>query len=125
MLEFTILKLLNIIIHPTKMKRNINSLWWPPSLGWITRNTNGATMGIPHKYACGDIFRNHKSEHINIYYFFIGDGNALVVEFIGEIMAMWVAIDKHWDKIWIEIDSLIVVKALSNTNFVPWSIKNC
>ena len=54
----------------------------------------------------------------------LGEGNALQVEFMGVIMAFEVAIDKNLDNIWIELDSITVVRALHNTNLVHWFIKS-
>lgn len=87
-------------------------------------NVDGKYKGILSLCACNAIFRNDKSNHIGSFTHFISEGNALIAEFTRGVMAMEVVIDRSWDKIWIETDSLMVVKFLSNPNVALITIKN-
>lgn len=122
--DITILKNLNINIISPRIKININVLWSPFTLGWIKGNTNDVAKGTPSLCACGSMFRNANGDHVGSFSFFVGKGNSLLTKFMGVIMAMEVEIDKNWDNIWIESNSINMVRALHNTNPVPWSIKS-
>lgn len=106
------------------MKRDIDVLWNTTLIGWIKGNTDDVAMGTHSLCACVPMFRYINGDHVGSFSYFIEDGNALIVEFIGAIMAMEVAIDKNLDNIWTETNSFIVARALYNTNLVPWSIKS-
>lgn len=42
--DFTILKKLNISLHPPKAPKTIEVVWNPPILNWIKCNTNGGPL---------------------------------------------------------------------------------
>lgn len=55
---------------------------------------------------------------------FIGDENALQVEFIGDMVSIESSITRHWSSFWPETDFMNVVETLSNFSIVPWHPRN-
>jgi hypothetical protein len=45
-------------------------------------------------------------------------------ENIGNKLAYEIAYENHWLNIWLETDSVLVVKAFSNLSLIPWSLRN-
>ncbi|XP_058750770.1 uncharacterized protein LOC131623764 [Vicia villosa] len=74
--------------------------------------------------SCGGIFKDDKSGHLGSFYAYIHEGNFVVAELLAAIMAIELAMERGWIKLWIETDCILVVKAFSNTNIVPWYIKS-
>lgn len=47
-----------------------------------------------------------------------------MAELSAAIIALEKAMDKNWKKIWLEMDSSLVVQAFLNINLVPWRLKS-
>lgn len=62
-------------------------------------------------------------------FFVIIMGSFWDAECFAAILAMELALDKHWNQVWIECDSTLVVNAFANPDLVPWCLcrrwKNC
>lgn len=70
------------------------------------------------------------ADHLGSFVVNIDNGNALKAELIGAIFAMEIAYQNNWGKLWLEIDSKLVVAAFkSNPSVLPWQLrqrwKNC
>ncbi|XP_058761210.1 uncharacterized protein LOC131634556 [Vicia villosa] len=90
----------------------------------IKCNTDGAASGIPLRAACGGIFRDHVGNHKGSFSKFIDDGNSLVAELYGAILAVEIAKQRNWSNIRLESDSMFVVLAFSKPCIVPWELRN-
>lgn len=122
--SFTILKKFDIQIHPRKPLKTNDTLWHPPSQGWIKCNIFGVARGTPIVCACGGIFRNDQGLHVGSFCNYLGFGTTSMAEFSAAIIALEKAMDKNWKKIWLEMDSSLVVQSFSNINLVPWRLKS-
>lgn len=116
------MKAFNVLFHLAKLRTSIEVVWRPPSLSRIKVNMDGESKGIPSLCACEAIFRNDKS--VGSFTHFIKEGNALIVCFKGGGHGYEGCYYKNWDKSWIERDSLMVFKFLSNPNIVSVTIKS-
>lgn len=54
----------------------------------------------------------------------LGHGSTIMAEFCRAMIAIEVATNKGWRNFWLEIDSKIVMLALSSSFLVPWCIRN-
>lgn len=54
----------------------------------------------------------------------LGQGSAIMAEFIAAMTAIETAFDKNWRNLWLETDSKIVMMAFSSSFLVPWCIRN-
>ncbi|XP_058784835.1 uncharacterized protein LOC131659697 [Vicia villosa] len=102
--EFFILKKFQICITPPRAPKIREMLWQLPPRGWFKINCDGAAT--PISSACG------------------GTSNSLIAELSGAMQAIEFAHEKNWRKVWLETDSMAVVKAFNPLFTVPWIIRN-
>lgn len=121
--NFTILKKFDIQIHLRSPLKTNDVLWHPPPNGWIKCNIDGLSKGKPMVSACGGIFRNDHVLHVGSFFCSLGYGTALFVEFGAALFSLEKANERHWNHIWIESDSSLVVQDFSNHCLVPWRLK--
>jgi len=88
MTEFTILKSLNVKIHPPKSLIIKEVFWHPPIHGWIKCNCDGAATLNPPTAACGGIFRNSKAQFLGCFAEGLGHENSLFAELCGAMRAL-------------------------------------
>lgn len=85
-------------------------------------------MGLPWKFLpfvlVRKFFKYEKIKYIPNLSTYISPRSALLAELEGVILAIELALKKHWNKVWTERNSLIMVKAFSNSNTVFWTIKS-
>jgi len=122
--DFVTLKAFNVTIHPPNTPSIKEVFWMPPFGDWIKCNSDGAVQGVPGLATCGGIFRNANAEHLGSYLLNIGPANAFQAELIGAMLAIELADKKKWNKLWLEIDSKLVVQAFQNPHMVPWKLRN-
>jgi hypothetical protein len=91
MKEFVILKVLNMKIHPPKIKE---ILWHTPIISWIKCNLGEAAHGSLDIEACGGVFRDYQTNFLGCYASNIDVFFALYAEFIGATLAFEIALDK-------------------------------
>jgi len=74
--------------------------------------------------ACGGIFSNMNADHLGSFAVNIDNGNALKAELIGAILAVEIAYQNNWEKLWLETDSKMVVAAFkSKPSLLPWQLR--
>lgn len=95
-----------------------------PSNGWIKCNTNGAFAYDSTVVGSDVIFRNHLGNFVLTYAERFNCVSPLHAEFGVVIKAMEIAINRGWTKLWLETDSLLMTKALSNCSLVPWMFRS-
>ncbi|XP_058776262.1 uncharacterized protein LOC131650572 [Vicia villosa] len=122
---FAMLKAFGIEIHPRRQLCYTEILWCrPPPIGWVKCNIDGAASGSPMLTACGGIFRDDKADHLLSFSAFLSGGTPVFSEFMAAILAIEKAKELNWNKLWIETDCMLLVKAFSNPQLVPWIIKS-
>jgi len=50
--------------------------------------------------------------------------NAFHAELLGAMRGIELANQFHWNNLWLESDSALVINAIKNNALVPWSLKN-
>jgi len=68
----------------------------------------------------GGIFRNRLAYHLGSFAVNVENGSALKAELVEEMLAIELASNMNWKKLWLETDSKLVVAAFSNFKVVPW-----
>ncbi|MCH91676.1 glycerol-3-phosphate dehydrogenase [Trifolium medium] len=120
--DFLILKRLNVTIHPPKAPI-IKEIWWqPPMDHWVKCNTDGASNKTTS--SCGGVFKNHNTEFLRGFAENTGLMSAFKAELCGAMRAIEIAHSKNWMNLWLESDSILVVKAFSSSVLVPWALNN-
>ncbi|XP_058786434.1 uncharacterized protein LOC131661045 [Vicia villosa] len=79
-------------------------------------------MAVGSLAACRGIFRDFQDNHILSFSAYLGEGSPVTAEFLAVIIVIEKAKQMKWNKLWIETDCKLVVKAFSNVNLVPWKI---
>lgn len=54
----------------------------------------------------------------------MGTGKSYFVELCGAMRAIEYANSKSWNNIWLETDSMLVVRAFMDAREVPWTLRN-
>ncbi|GAU30172.1 hypothetical protein TSUD_311230 [Trifolium subterraneum] len=97
-------------------------IWLPPLPHWVKCNTDGASTSTSS--SCGGIFRNSEADFMCAFADNLGVGSAFNAELIGALNAIELANSKHWSNLWLETDSVLVVKAFTNPGLIPWNLSN-
>lgn len=98
--------------------------WLPPPCNQIKCNTHGAAKGAPDPVACGGIFRDYRAAILGCFSANIGNNYDLQAELLGAMLANEIAFKKGWNNLWLECDSLLVIKTFNSSNLVPWKLRN-
>jgi len=114
----------NIKIHPPNAPLIKEVIWTPPNNCWVKCNTDGASITNHLQSSCGGIFRNYSADGLGCFVVNLSSGSTLMAQFCAAMIAIEVAFDKGWRKLWLETDSMIVMLAFSSSFLVPWSIRN-
>nr|KYP66990.1 Putative ribonuclease H protein At1g65750 family [Cajanus cajan] len=93
--------------------------WIPPSTCWIKCNTDGAFSTFSSLATCGIIFRDSRANMVGCLAESVVAKSALEVEVLVVIQAVQIAQDHGWMSLWIETDSLLVIRAFSYPSLVP------
>jgi hypothetical protein len=91
--DFTILKRLNVSIHPPKAPFIKEVIWHPPSINCIKCNTDGASNVSTS--SCGGIFRNHNADFLCGFAENTGLKSAFMAELCGVIRDIEIADSKN------------------------------
>ncbi|KAH6776357.1 hypothetical protein C2S52_013918 [Perilla frutescens var. hirtella] len=109
------------IQHPKVIKTVI---WKPPPRGWVKINTDGSAVSEPGNLACGGIFQNHMGSVIACFHENLGVGFVYEAELWGAILAIDFAISRGMTHIWLEVDSMLVLRWFAKeTVLIPWRVK--
>jgi ribonuclease HI len=123
--DFSFLKLFRISIHHSRAPVLKEVLWQPPSLNWYKCNIDGASNGNPGNASCGGLFRDHASDFIFAFAEPLGIASSFVAEISGAMRAIEIAFQHHWNNLWLETDSSLVVAAFNNPHkLVFWNLRN-
>lgn len=122
--DFKILKAFNVDGKVDKAPKIITVYWIPPYCNWIKCNTDGSARGSPGHAACGGIFRGFRGEIVGCFSYYIGVTSALHAELEAAMIAIEVAFQRGWMRLWLECDSQLVVQAFNSEGIVPWKLRN-
>ncbi|XP_058757179.1 uncharacterized protein LOC131630417 [Vicia villosa] len=123
MMDFTLIKEIKVNIIPPKAPSILEVIWAPPNFGWFKCNCDGSFIHDSSKVGGAGLFRNYKGDFILSFAENLRCNSSVHAEFGAVIRAMEIAIDRGWQKLWIETDSSMVVKAFSNHCLVPFSFR--
>lgn len=127
--EFIILKNFLIDGHFYKAPKTKEAIWLSPPCYWTKCNVDGAAHGCPGNSACGSLFRDYNSAALGNFSCNLGCSTYLFAELSAVIYATKIANSKGWLKLWIKTDLMLVVRAFTNLEIVPWRLhsrwKNC
>jgi len=112
--DFVILKAFNATIHHPKPPDIIEIMWQPPIFEWVKCNSNGVVVGLNGLAACWGIFRNMNVDHLGSFDVNIDNGNALKAELTGAMFAVEIVYQNNFGKLWLDIDSKLVVAAFNS-----------
>lgn len=119
--NFTLLKSFGINLIPRKALKTMEVLWPPPLTGWIKCNIDRVAVGIPSSAACGGIYRDHNADHVLSFCDFIGLDTSENVELVAALMAIEIAKQKNFSKLWMKTDCTFVVYGFKNHGLMPWN----
>ncbi|XP_057790774.1 uncharacterized protein LOC131007877 [Salvia miltiorrhiza] len=119
--DYVIVRSLGIGSRAAPPPRMVEVYWWPPVTHWIKVNTDGSAKGAPGRIAAGGVFRDNFAYVRGCFHIKGGSGFAFEAELLAVITAINIAHDRGWLHLWVESDSMYVVRLLENrsTN-VPW-----
>jgi len=111
-------------IQPPQYSRRL-----PPDVGWVKVNCDGSYFGTNPNGSIGFVLRDSQANFVGAMVQNIGYTTPIEAEFCACMMAMEKAKELQLTHLWIETDSLIVVKAFCTSNGVPWRLqarqRNC
>lgn len=122
MRNFIVLKKFGVSLHPPNAPKIIEVVWNPPIFNWIKCNTDG--LSTNNHSACGGIFRDSQAKFLLCFAENSGFGNAYHAELYGAMRALEIAAQHQWHTLWLECDSILVVKAFTNQFLIPWNLRN-
>ncbi|KAK3212710.1 hypothetical protein Dsin_017416 [Dipteronia sinensis] len=93
---------------------NRSVIWSPPAPGWIKVNTDGAALSSPGVGGCGGVFRNYRTFVKGCFTVPFGQVFTFEVELLAASMAINLAWQNGWHRIWLESDSSYVVHLLAS-----------
>jgi len=96
--------------------------WQPRLFNWIKCNCDGASAGNIASFR--GIFRNNKVLFLGCLAEGLGPGNSYYVDLCGAMQSIEFANSNNWRNLWLESDSMLVVKAFKDVRKVPWMIRN-
>jgi len=122
-LDVKVSSLFQLSLRPSRQIFYSNVYWIPPRQGCIKINFDGASFGSPPCGATGVVFRDNAASFLGGFVHNIGHASALVTELSAAMHAIEKAVAMQWREIWMETDSLMVVKAFSQQMEVPWTLR--
>jgi ribonuclease HI len=86
-------------------------------------NVDGYAIGLPSCGAIGGVFRNWQSCFVGGFSQNIGHATSFEAELCAVMFAIEKSVEMNWKDIWMESDSLHVVKAFTSSSHVPWRLR--
>ncbi|KAH6770666.1 hypothetical protein C2S52_015469 [Perilla frutescens var. hirtella] len=122
--DLLILSALHVTPRPSPTRDPISVFWRPPPPWWVKINTDGSSAGVPGIMATGGVIRRSDGSVIFCFHTDEGVGFAFIAELLAVLQALEWACILTLDYIWLEADSIYVVKLLSSRFLqVPWFLK--
>ncbi|KAK3222115.1 hypothetical protein Dsin_009140 [Dipteronia sinensis] len=89
-------------------------IWSPPAPGWMKVNTDGAALSSPGVGGCGGVFRNCRAFVKGCFAVPLGQVFAFEAQLLAASMAINLAWQNGWHRIWLESDSSYLVHLLTS-----------
>ncbi|XP_057786555.1 uncharacterized protein LOC131004001 [Salvia miltiorrhiza] len=119
--DYVIVRSLGIGSRAAPPPHMVEVYWWPPVTHWIKVNTDGSAKGTPGRIAAGGVFRDNFASVRGCFHIKGGSGFAFEAELLAVITAINIAHERGWLHLWVESDSMYVVRLLENRSTdVPW-----
>lgn len=111
----------SIFCRVDKDKDQIRTKWMKPQQGWVKCNTDACAMGAPGWLKGGGLFRDSDGNFMGAFTANLGIGFAFEGELAAALLAIEIAHDRNWNKLWLESDSMYVVQIFNTQDpQVPW-----
>lgn len=120
--DFKLSQLFGIPITPKKAKVHPIVCWLPPKPGCIKINCDGSSFGSTSG-SIGFILRNSNTDFMGALCQNICHATALEAEFCAFMLAIEKCKELGLTDIWLETDSLLVVKAFHSMKGIPWRLQ--
>lgn len=111
--ELTILKALRASSHPGKVLTILQVDWKPLPCGWVKANMDGAARGTLGHAGGGGIFRDRSGAVLGCFAAYYGITCALEAKIFAAMFAITIAHHRGWHHLWLECDSMLVIKAFT------------
>ncbi|KAK3218041.1 hypothetical protein Dsin_012011 [Dipteronia sinensis] len=119
-----ILRRIDLRGHPARAPVIRSVIWLPPAPGLIKDNIDGAALSSTGVGGCGGVFRNCRAFVKGYFAVPLGQVFAFEAELPAASMAINLAWQNGWHRIWLESDCSYVVHLLaSRSEQVPWRIR--
>ncbi|XP_058763571.1 uncharacterized protein LOC131637023 [Vicia villosa] len=102
--DFKILNAFNIAIKPPKVRKILEVIWYPPTIGWIKCNCDGSYNhnGLPA--TCRSLFRDCRDNFLLAFADSVPWMSSYLAKLVVVIRAMEISIEKSWGRLWIETE---------------------
>lgn len=117
MVDFMILKMLKIDIHPPKSPSVSEIIWCRPNRGWMKCNIDGAMTNFSSFR--GGVFRDHLGNFVACFAENLDLVSSLAAEINGVLKIIDVAYLNNWNNLWVETGSSLAVIAFKKSFTVP------
>lgn len=121
--DFKISQLFRIHLRAKKQTVTTEVYWQPPQHNWVKINIDGSAFGSPSIGSIGGIFRNQECQFLGGLEQNIGNATTGYVELCATMFLIEKAIVLNMHQVWIEIDSLQVIRAFNSLSQVPWQLR--
>ncbi|KAK9987317.1 hypothetical protein SO802_032268 [Lithocarpus litseifolius] len=98
--------------------------WIPPPVQWVKLNSDGSSLGNPGRAGGGGVIRNADGKWIKGYARAIGNTTSVAVELWALRDGIQLCLELNLTAVIIELDALVVIDLLRNTNQNPNGINN-
>jgi ribonuclease HI len=122
MADFKLSQMFGIPLKPRRVQIINDVTWSPPPTGWIKLNVDGSSMGAPVTGSIGIVIRNEHATFLGAYAQNIAHASVLEDEPSACMKAFKLAQELHIENLWLETNSLHVVKAFTLGVGVPWRL---
>ena len=122
MADFKLSQLFGIPLKSSRVKITTEVKWSPPSTGLTKINVDGSSIGSPATRTIGFVTRDAQTNFLGAYAQNIGHAFALEAKLSSCMKAVEKARELHIENLWIERNSLQVVKAYNLGIGIPWRL---
>lgn len=91
---------------------------------WIKGNCDRVFLHDSQKAGSGGLFRDHKCEFIVVFYEPLPLYSSFLSKFYVVLKAIEIVSHLNYQNLWLELDSLLMVKAFDLVSHVPWELKS-
>ncbi|KAL6586076.1 hypothetical protein OROMI_002720 [Orobanche minor] len=112
-----------VIPAPQPLYKCCSDRWVWPQEGWWKLNTDGVARGNPGEATAGGIIRDHLGNPLIMFSEFLGDRTNNFAELYAIWWGLEFCIDRHFDTVWVEVDSKIALSLIEHSTSSHWQIQ--